>query len=95
MNISKYVGSLKSDDDNCSKDTRSRIGKVKKIMLDLVSIWRERDREREGGGEGEIESEIEREGERGEREGERGGDKQTSENDTNAFARDDSSKAGF
>ena len=92
MNISKYVGSLKSDDDNCSKDTRSRIGKVKKIMLDLVSIWRERHRER--GGEGEIESEIEREGERGERGRERG-DKQTSENDTNAFARDDSSEAGF
>ncbi len=38
----KYLGSLKSADGNCSKDTRSRIGMAKKIMLDLVSIWRDR-----------------------------------------------------
>ena len=38
----KYLGSLKSDDGNCSKDTRSRIGMAKKIMLDLGPIWRDR-----------------------------------------------------
>ena len=38
----KYLGSLKSADINCSKDTRSRIGMVKKRMLYLVSIWKER-----------------------------------------------------
>ncbi len=32
----KYLGSLKSADGNCSKDTRSQIGMTKKIMLDLV-----------------------------------------------------------
>ena len=32
----KYLGSLKSADGNCSKDTRSQIGMAKKIMLDLV-----------------------------------------------------------
>ena len=36
----KYIGSLKSADGNCSKDTRSRIGMAKQRMLDLVSIWR-------------------------------------------------------
>ena len=35
----KYLGSLKSADGNkCSKDTISRIGMAKKIMLDLVPI---------------------------------------------------------
>ena len=38
----KYIGSLKADDGNCSKDTRSRIGKAKKIMIDLVPIWKDR-----------------------------------------------------
>ena len=38
----KYLGSLKSADGNCSKDTRSRIGKAKKRMLDLVPIWKDR-----------------------------------------------------
>ena len=37
-----YVGSLKSADGNCSKDTRSRSGMAKKRMLDLVPIWRDR-----------------------------------------------------
>ena len=33
----KYLGSLKSaDGNNCSKDTRSRIGMANKRMLDLV-----------------------------------------------------------
>ena len=40
----KYLGSLKSADGNCSKYTRSRIGMVEKIMLDLVPIWRDRSR---------------------------------------------------
>ena len=30
------------NDDNCSKDTRSRIGMAKKRMLDLVPIWKDR-----------------------------------------------------
>ena len=38
----KYLGLLKSADCNCSKDTRSRIGMDKKIMLDLGPIWRDR-----------------------------------------------------
>ena len=37
-----YLGSLKSDDGNCSKDTRSRIEMAKKRMLDLVPIWKDR-----------------------------------------------------
>ena len=38
----KYLGSLKSADGNCNKDTRSRIGMAKKRMLDLVPIWKDR-----------------------------------------------------
>ena len=38
----KYLGSLKSADDNWSRDARSRIGMAKKIRLDLVPIWRNR-----------------------------------------------------
>ena len=38
----KYLGSLKSADDDCSKDTRSRIGLAKKRMLNLVPIWKDR-----------------------------------------------------
>ncbi len=38
----KYLGSLKSADGKCSIDTRSGIGMAKKIMLDLVPIWRDR-----------------------------------------------------
>ena len=38
----KYLGSLKSADGNCSKDTRSRIGMAKKRKLDLVPIWKDR-----------------------------------------------------
>ena len=38
----KYLGSLKSFDGNCNKDTRSRIGMAKKRMLDLVPIWKDR-----------------------------------------------------
>ena len=38
----KYLGSLKSADGNCSKDTRSRIGMAKKRMLDLVPILKDR-----------------------------------------------------
>ena len=38
----KYLGSLKAADGNCSRDTRFRIGMAKKIMLDLVPIWRDR-----------------------------------------------------
>ena len=38
----KYLGSLKSADGNCSKDTRSRFGMAKKRMLDLVPIWKDR-----------------------------------------------------
>ena len=37
-----YLESLKSADGNCSKDTRSRIGMARKIMLVLVPIWRDR-----------------------------------------------------
>ncbi len=37
----KYLGSLKSADGNCSKDTISRLGMTKKIMLDLVPIWKD------------------------------------------------------
>ena len=37
----KYLGSLKSADGNCSKATRFRIGMAKKIMLDLVQIWKD------------------------------------------------------
>ena len=40
----KYLGSLKSGDGNCSKDARSRIGMVKKRMLDLVPTDLERRR---------------------------------------------------
>ena len=36
----KYLGSLKSADGNCSKDTRSRIEMAKKIILDLVPLWK-------------------------------------------------------
>ena len=39
----KYLGSLKSADGNWSRDTRSRIGMAKKIRLDLVPIWRDRE----------------------------------------------------
>ena len=39
----KYLGSLKSADDNWSRDARSRIGMAKKIRLDLVPIWRDRE----------------------------------------------------
>ena len=42
LNIFKYLGSLKSSDGNCNKDTRSRIGMAKKRMLDLVPIWKDR-----------------------------------------------------
>ena len=39
----KYLGSLNSaDGNNCSKDTRSRIGMVKKLMFDLVPICKDR-----------------------------------------------------
>ena len=38
----KYIGSLKSADGNCSKDTISRIGIAKKRMLDIVPIWKDR-----------------------------------------------------
>ena len=38
----KYIGSVKSADGNCNKDTRSRIGMAKKRMLDLVPIWKDR-----------------------------------------------------
>ena len=38
----KYFGSLKVDDGNCTKDTRSRIGMAKKIILDLVPIWKDK-----------------------------------------------------
>ena len=38
----KYLGSLKSANGNCRTDTRSRIEMAKKIMLDLVRIWRDR-----------------------------------------------------
>ena len=38
----KYLGSLKSPDSNCIKDTRSRIGMAKRRMLDLVPIWKDR-----------------------------------------------------
>ena len=38
----KYLGSLKSADGNCNKDTGSRIGMAKKRMLDLVPIWKDR-----------------------------------------------------
>ena len=38
----KYLGSLKSADGNCSKDTMSRIGMAKKRMLDLVPIRKDR-----------------------------------------------------
>ena len=38
----KYLGSLKADDGNCSKDTRSRIAMAKKRMLDLGPMWKDR-----------------------------------------------------
>ena len=38
----KYLVSLKSADGGCSKDTGSKIGMAKKIMLDLVRMWRHR-----------------------------------------------------
>ena len=37
----KYLGSPKSADGNCSKDTISRLGMAKKRMFDLVPIWKE------------------------------------------------------
>ena len=36
----KYLGSLKSANENWNRDTRSRIRIAKKIRLDLVPIWR-------------------------------------------------------
>ena len=38
----KYLRSLKSADGNCSKDTGFGIGMAKKILLDLLPIWRGR-----------------------------------------------------
>ena len=38
----KYLVSLKSADGCCSKDTGSKIGMAKKIMLDLIPMWRDR-----------------------------------------------------
>ena len=38
----KYLGSLKSADGNCNNDIKSRVGMAKKIMLDMVPIWRDR-----------------------------------------------------
>ena len=38
----KYLGSLKSADGNCNSDIKSRIGMAKKLMLDMVPIWRDR-----------------------------------------------------
>ena len=38
----KYIGSLKSADGNCSKDTISRIGMAKKRKLALLPIWKDR-----------------------------------------------------
>ncbi len=38
----KYLGTLKSADGNCNNVIKSRIGMAKKIMLDLVPIWRDR-----------------------------------------------------
>ena len=43
----KYIISLKSADGNCTKGTISRIRMVKKIMLDLVPIWRDRGMKKE------------------------------------------------
>ena len=37
----EYIGSLKSADGNCNKDTRSPIGMAMKRMLDLVPMWKE------------------------------------------------------
>ena len=38
----KYLESLKSADGNCSKDTRFGNGMAKKILLELLPIWRGR-----------------------------------------------------
>ena len=44
VELFKYLGSLKSAEDNiyCNNDIRSRIGMANQIMLDLVPIWRDR-----------------------------------------------------
>ena len=38
----KYIGSLKAANGRCEKDIRTRIGMAKKIMLELVPIWKNR-----------------------------------------------------
>ena len=37
----KYIGSLKAANGRCEKDIRTRIGVVKKRMLELVPIWKD------------------------------------------------------
>ena len=43
VELLKYLGSLKSADGNCTNDIRSRTKMVKKRMLDLVPLWRDRE----------------------------------------------------
>ena len=37
----KYLGSLKPANGNCNSDIKSRIGMAKKIMFDMILIWRD------------------------------------------------------
>ena len=38
----KYLGSIKTDDADCSKDINTRIGMAKKRMVDLNNIWKDK-----------------------------------------------------
>ena len=39
---SKYIGSLKSSDGDCSKDVNARIAMAKLIMCELTILWKDR-----------------------------------------------------
>jgi hypothetical protein len=39
----KYLGSIKTDDGNCTIDIRARIGRAKKVCLELNNIWKDKD----------------------------------------------------
>ena len=38
----KYLGSLKSSDDDCSKDVNARIAMAKRRMCELTTLWKDR-----------------------------------------------------
>jgi len=39
----KYLGSIKTDDGKCTVDIRARIGRAKKVCLELNNIWKDKD----------------------------------------------------